>query len=139
MSRAPVSKVDKVTDNVWEGAVSRFCESGDSMWVAQWIKAQLAVVQARSTVRVFKIDATIRKPFRCWADFRRKPSGLRRSHAANTFRKGIPNRGINFIDTYRITSTWSCTGKFGQGEAESKLSQIANLQTLHQHSFKSYT
>jgi len=68
------------------GTVSRFCESGDSMWVAQWTKALLTVVEARS-----------------------------------------------------ITSTWSCIGKFGQGEAESKLSQIANLQSLHQHSFKSYT
>ena len=109
------------------------------MWVAQWTKAQLAVVQARSTVRVFKTDAAIRKPFCRWVDFRRKPSGLRQSRAANAFQKGIPNRGINFKDAYRITSTWSCTGKFVQGEAESKLSQIANLQTLHQHSFKSCT
>ena len=89
------------------GAVSRFCESGDSMWVAQWTKAQLAVVQARSTVRVFKTDAAIRKPFCRWVDFRRKPSGLRRSRAANAFQKGIPNRGINFKDAYRTWMTFS--------------------------------
>ena len=60
------------------------------MWVAQWIRALLTVVEARS-----------------------------------------------------VTSPWNCIGKFGQGEAEVKLShggQITNLQTLHHHSsYKSYT
>ena len=59
------------------------------MWVAQWTKALLAVVEAKS-----------------------------------------------------VTSPLSCIGRCGQGEAEAKLShggQITNLQTLHQHSFKSYT
>jgi len=32
---------------------------------------------------------------------RKKPSGLRQSRAANAFRKGVPNRGINFKDAYR--------------------------------------
>ena len=32
---------------------------------------------------------------------RKKPSGLRRSHTANAFRKGVPNHGINFKDAYR--------------------------------------
>ena len=34
---------------------------------------------------------------------RKKPSGLRRSRAANAFRKGVPNRGINFKDAYRMS------------------------------------
>ena len=58
------------------GSASRFCESRDSMWVAQWTKALLAVVEARS-----------------------------------------------------ITSTWSCTVKFGQGEAEAKLSHGDSTST----------
>ena len=47
------------------------------------------------------------------------------------------------VEARSVTSTWSCIGKFGQGEAGAKIShggQIANLQTLHQHSsYKSYT
>ena len=34
------------------------------------------------------------------SDLRKKPSGLRRRSAANAFRKGIPNRGMNFKDVY---------------------------------------
>ena len=44
-----------------------------------------------------KLSDSRKKP----SNFRKKPSGLRRSHAANAFRKGVPNRCINFKDTYR--------------------------------------
>jgi len=44
-----------------------------------------------------KLSDSQKKP----SDFQKKPSGLRRSRAANTFRKGVPNRGINFKDAYR--------------------------------------
>jgi len=35
-------------------------------------------------------------------DLQKKPSGLWWRRTANAFRKGIPNRGINFKDAYRI-------------------------------------
>ena len=35
------------------------------------------------------------------SNFQKKPSGLRRSRAANAFWKGVPNHGINFKDAYR--------------------------------------
>ena len=48
---------------------------------------------------VYEPSAIRKKP----SDFRKKASGLRRSRAANAFRKGVSNRGINFKDAYRIT------------------------------------
>ena len=48
-----------------------------------------------------KLSDSRKKPF----DFLKKPSGLQRSRAANAFQKGVPNRGINFKDTYHIYSS----------------------------------
>ena len=47
------------------------------------------------------------------SDLRKKPSGLRWRCTANAFRKGVPNRGINFKDMYRkamiFSGQWACT------------------------------
>ena len=55
-----------------------------------------------------KLSDSRKKP----SDFRMKPSGLRQSHAANAFRKGVPNHGINFKHAYRISlELWQLTCK----------------------------
>ena len=55
----------------------------------------------RSLLRLWK------KPYDSWkkpSNLQKKPSSLRWRHAVNTFRKGIPNSGINFKDAYRTSS-----------------------------------
>ena len=50
-----------------------------------------------------KLSNSWKKP----SDIQKKPSSLRRSRVANAFRKGVPNRSINFKDAYRKYSNIS--------------------------------
>jgi len=54
---------------------------------------------------VYDPSALWKKPSSFWkkiSDSRKKPSDLRRRRTANAFQKGVPNRGINFKDVYRM-------------------------------------